>query len=151
MARLSRPLRLLLAVLGVLVFLALCLALARVFTAGTGRTVAVDIVRAQVRGDRRDVLRRLDGCDRAACRAEALRSLARLRRPGAFQVLNVDSALRVGLGGSHGPVRVAWRVDSRLPIVQCVQVRRTGSVLTGFQLRVERLPAPINRESNCPR
>ena len=151
MARLSRPLRLLLAAVGVLVFLVLCLALARVFTADTGRTVAVEIVRAEVRGDRRDVLRRLDGCDRAACRAEALRSLARLHQAGRFQVLNVDSALHAGLGGAHGPVRVAWRVDTRLPVVQCVGVRRTGSILTGFQLRVERLPAPINRESNCPR
>ena len=146
----SRPARLLLAALGVLVFLAISLVLARALSAGTGRTVAVDILRAQVHGDRGEVLRRLDGCHRSACRAEALRSVQRLHSQGTFQVLNVDSKLHPGLGGDHGPVRVAWRVDSHLPIVQCVRVRRTGSVIAGFHLRVERLPAPINRESNCP-
>lgn len=147
----SRRARLLLAALGLVVFLLISLVLARALTAGTGRSVAVDILRAQVHGDRGEVLRRLDGCRRAGCREEALRSVRRLRSPGVFQVLNVDSKLHPGLGGAQGPVRVAWRVDSHLPIVQCVRVRRTGSVLAGFHLRVERLPAPINRESNCPR
>lgn len=146
----SRPARLLLAALGVLVFLVISLVLARALTAGTGRSVAVDILRAQAHGDRAGVLRRLDGCHRSACRTEALRSVQRLRSPGTFQVLRVDSDLHPGLGGAHGPVRVAWRVDTHLPIVQCVSVRRTGSVLAGFHLRVERLPAPINREANCP-
>ena len=114
---------------------------ARADAPGTGTHVAVDILRAQVHGDRGEVLRRLDGCRRSACRAEALRSRARLRSPGTFQVLNVDSKLHPGWA-APGPVRVAWRVDSHLPIVQCVRVRRTGSVIAASTCAWSACPPP---------
>jgi hypothetical protein len=146
-----RPLRIALIVVGVLVFLVICAGLARIFTAGGGqRGAVVALVRAQAAGDRAEVLRRLNGCTRAACRAEALRQVARLRRPGRFEVLNLHSSLVAGLGGGTGTVRIAWRADATLPVVQCIAVRRTGSVLEGFRIRLERLPPPIGREASCP-
>jgi hypothetical protein len=145
----SRPARILLLAAVALAFAAISFALARVLTAGGGRGPVVALVRAQARGARGEVLRRLDGCARPGCRAEAVRSVRALRRPGRFQVLAVSSSLHAGLGGGHGTVRIAWRVGARLPVVQCVPVRRTGSVLSGFRLRLERLPAPISREGAC--
>jgi len=147
----SRPLRIALIVAGVLVFAVISAGLARVFSAGGGqRGPVVALVRAQAAGDRAEVLRRLNGCLQAACRAEALRQVARLQRPGRFEVLNLHSSLHAGLGAGHGTVRIAWRVDEELPIVQCIAVRRTGSLLKGFRIRLERLPPPIGREASCP-
>jgi len=34
-------------------------------------------------------------------------------------------------------------------VVQCVRVRRTGSVLEGFGVRVLALSDPIGRETSC--
>ena len=146
----SRPLRISLIVLGVLLFLVISAALARVFTAGGGqRGAVVALVRAQAAGDGAQVLRRLNGCTQPACRAEALRQVARLRRPGRFEVLNLHSSLVAGVGAGHGTVRIAWRADATLPVVQCIAVRRTGSLFKGFQIRLERLPPPIGREASC--
>jgi hypothetical protein len=145
----SRPPRLALAAVLLVAFAAASFGGARVLTSAGGRAAAIGILRAQARGDRAEVLRRLDGCRSSACRAEALRSVARLRRRGRFQVLTASSSLHPGLGAAAGTVRVAWRVDEALPTVQCVAVRRTGSVLAGFRVRVDRLPPPIGREASC--
>jgi hypothetical protein len=46
---------------------------------------------------------------------------------------------------------VAWTViDRGLPVVQCVEVQRTGTVLAGRAIRLRRLSAPIDRQGTCP-
>ena len=49
-----------------------------------------------------------------------------------------------------GPTRVAWTIVNRqLPVVQCVEVQRTGSVLTGRGISLRRLSVPIDSTGSC--
>jgi hypothetical protein len=133
-------------------FLLVTLLVARwLTTEGRERHAVTDLLRDQARGDAAAMLARLDGCPRdAACAALARRNAARLRRPGEIEVLAYESETAYALGPAIGPTRVAWRVRGRgLPVVQCVEVRRNGSVLAGRSVTLRRLSAPIGRESPC--
>jgi hypothetical protein len=115
----SRPLRLTLIALGVLAFLAVSAAVARLQGAsGAERHAAIEIVKAHAPAGRFSVLR-FDG-------------------PG------------FAFGGRAGTARVVWRVDERLPVVQCVALRRSGGLLRGFRVRAVGLSAPIPRQAPCP-
>jgi hypothetical protein len=142
--------RLVLIVPAVLVFLAIAFALARYLTTENAERDAVyALLQAQARGDVRGMLARLDGCD-AGCRDQVARNARRLARPGEVRILAYDSATAYALGSASGPTRVAWTiVERQLPVVQCVQVRRTGSVLTGRTINLRRLSAPIDRQGSC--
>ncbi|MEA2254287.1 MAG: hypothetical protein QOG35_332 [Solirubrobacteraceae bacterium] len=142
--------RLALIVPAVVVFLAISFALARYLTTENAERDAVyALLQAQGRGDVRGMLARLDGCD-AGCRAAVTRNARRLARPGAVRILAYSSGTAYALGSASGPTRVAWTIIGRqLPVVQCVQVRRTGSVLTGRTINLRRLSAPIDRQGSC--
>lgn len=141
---------LLLALCGALLFLAASLLVARVVSAGADeRGAAVAVVKAQARGDDRAVLAQLATCARRpACAARMRRMVARLRRPGSIDVLNVRSP-PFALGARTGTTRVAWRAGVGLPLVQCVTARRTGNPLSGYDIRLVALSAPIGREASC--
>lgn len=141
---------LLAALLGGALFLAASFVAARVLSAGSDeRGVAVAVIKAQARGDAQAVLSLLEGCRRRpACAARVRRTVARLRRPGRIDVLNVRSP-PFALGARTGTTRVAWKTQGRLPVVQCVTARRTGDPLAGYEVRVLALSAPIGRESAC--
>ncbi len=51
--------------------------------------------------------------------------------------------------GATGQTRVAWTVIGKLPVVQCVEVRRTGNFLTGITVTLLSLSAPIPNEADC--
>ena len=133
-------------------FLALSVLVARYLSTETDeRTAVISLVSAEARGDARGMLDRLDGC-RAdpACRAQTQRNAARLRRPGAVKVFAYQSDTAYALGAASGPTRIAWGVVGHgLPVVQCVRVRREGNALTGRRVTLQRLSAPIGRESSC--
>src|SRR5947208_3416430 len=95
----------------------------------------------------------LDGCVRSpSCRAQVEANAARLRRAGNVKILAYDSKTAYTLGAAEGLTRVAWTViDNGLPVVQCVDVRRGGNVLTGRTVTLRRLSAPIGRQSPCGR
>ena len=67
-----------------------------------------------------------------------------------MKILAYDSKTAYTLGAAEGLTRVAWTViDNGLPVVQCVDVRRGGNVLTGRTVTLRRLSAPIGRQSPC--
>jgi hypothetical protein len=137
---------------GVLAFLAISLLLARYLnTESEERGAVFALLQAQARGDAHGMLDRLDGCAEQPAYAAAARSNAqRLKRPGEVKILAYDSKTAYALGNKRGPTRVAWTViDRGLPIVQCVDVERTGTVLAGRAIRLRRLSPPIDRQGSC--
>ena len=141
-----------LAVVGVLVFLAISLLLARYLnTESEERGAVFALLQAQARGDARAMLRHLDGCSQdPGCVRTTRANATRLKRPGDVKILAYDSKTAYALGSASGPTRVAWTViDRGLPVVQCVAVDRTGTVLTGRAIRLRRLSPPIDRQGTC--
>ena len=145
----SRRTKLLIAV-GVVLFLGISFVLARYLTTENRERDAVyALLQDQARGDVDAMLRRLDDCD-ARCRAAAEANARRLARPGEVKILAYTSSTGYALGGATGPTRVAWTIVNRqLPVVQCVVVRREGSVLAGHSITLLRVSRPIGRESSC--
>jgi len=135
---------------GAVVFVGLSLLLARYLsTENRERDAVYALLRDQARGDARGMLSRLDGCD-ARCRASVEADARRLARPGEVKILAYNSSTAYALGSATGPTRVAWTIIGRqLPVVQCVEVERTGSVLTGRGINLRRLSAPIDRQGSC--
>ena len=141
-----------LAVIGVLAFLAVSLLLARYLnTEGQERGAVFALLQAQARGDARAMLARLDGCAKEPrCAATTRSNARRLERPGEVKILAYDSKTAYALGSARGPTRVAWTViDRGLPVVQCVDVQRAGTVLAGRAIRLRRLSPPIDRQGSC--
>ena len=133
----------------IVVFLALSALLARWLQAdGAERAQVERLLTAQARGDAAGMTRELDGCD-AACRADLARLARRLRRPGELEIVRYDSSTARSLGAATGATRVVWQLPGRLPTVQCVEVRRTGDPLSGPEVELLGLGAPIDREAAC--
>ena len=146
----SRRRKVLLAAVGVVVFLGVSLLLARYLsTENTERDAVYALLRDQARGDAKAMLARLDACD-ARCRANVEADARKLARPGEVKILAYTSSTSYALGAAEGPTRVAWTIVNRqLPVVQCVQVQRTGNVLAGRGINLRRLSVPIDRQSSC--
>ncbi|MGZ6695575.1 MAG: hypothetical protein ACXVFN_15245 [Solirubrobacteraceae bacterium] len=142
--------RLLLIGLGVVVFLAISLALARYLTAENRERDAIyALLVDQARGDARGVLARLDGCD-ARCAATVTAAARRLKRPGKPKILAFQSDTAYALGAASGTTRVAWTIVNRqLPVVQCVRVQRTGNALFGRKVLLRSISAPKGGEASC--
>jgi hypothetical protein len=141
-----------LAVIAAIVFVAVSLGLARwLTTENQERGDVFGLLEAQARGDARAMLARLEGCrEDRRCTAAVKRNAQRLRRPGEVKILAYDSATSYALGGARGPTRVAWTVvDRGLPVVQCVDVERSGTVLAGRAITLHRLSPPIDRQASC--
>lgn len=110
------------------------------------------LIEAQVRGDASGMLDRLSGCrSRPACVAAVRANVAnpRLRRSGAVKILQLSSSTAYSLTGASGETRLAWTVIGKLPVVQCVGVRRTGNFFTGVSVTLLSLGAPIPNEGDC--
>jgi hypothetical protein len=148
----SRPARIALIAAAILVFAAVTLLVGRVLGASTAaRNEAVDVVKAQARGDADAVVSRISGCrSDPACRARTQAQVRRLRDPRDVRILRVDNVNHLSLGSRTDNVRVVWKSRHRLPTVQCVRVRRSGDPLAGYDIEVLVLGAPIGRESACP-
>ena len=136
--------------IGVVVFVAISFELARYLsTENNERDDVYALLRDQARGDANAMLARLSACD-ARCQATVRSNAQRLARAGMVKILAYNSSTAYALGGATGPTRVAWTIiDRQLPVVQCVQVQRTGNVLTGRGINLLRLSAPIDRTGTC--
>jgi hypothetical protein len=145
----SRRTKLLIAA-GVVLFLGLSFVLARYLTTENRERDAVyALLQDQARGDVDAMLGRMDDCD-ARCRAAAEANARRLARPGDVKILAYTSSTAYALSSETGPTRVAWTIVNRqLPVVQCVEVQRTGNVLTGLAINLRRLSVPIDRQGSC--
>ena len=134
------------------VFLALSVLVARWLTAeSVERDTVYRLLQAQARGDAAAMLAELNGCAAVRrCRADVERNARRLKRRGEVKILAYDSETAYALGEASGPTRVAWTIIGRqLPVVQCVQVQREGSVLSGRTINLRRLSRPISRQASC--
>jgi hypothetical protein len=149
---LRRRSTLLLVVLGVLVFLVISALLARAFSAnGAEQSAITDLVKAEAAGNQAAMVSRIDGCAHSsACRARVAQDAARLKRPGAVSIINLQPSTSFSLAGMTGTARVAWRAGTSLPIVQCVRVRRSGDVISGLHIHLLELSARIKSNSACP-
>ena len=148
----SRPARIGLVALGVLVFLALSAMLARWLGAATAeRNEATEVIKLQARGDARGVVQKIEGCRLdPACVARITRQVQRLRTPGRVRIVRVEDVAGLALGSRTDTARIVWKAGTRLPTVQCVRVRRSGNPISGYQVDVLALGAPIGREASCP-
>ncbi len=116
------------------------------------RARVVDLLRAQMRGDAAEMLRRLEDCADPAC-ADVVRDNARrLRRDAELKVALYQSQTAHALRSRTTYTRVVWFPAGREAetTVQCVLVRRDGNVFAGMTVSLLRVTAPIGRESSCP-
>ena len=143
-----RPAILIVAGIGIFVFLGLSFLLARGLTgASAERGKVLDLLEAQARGDARAVLAQLPACNaEPACAQVTDARTAELRRPGQVQILNFEPSTRLSLTRRVGSARVAWRAGTSLPVVQCVRVRREGP-LTGSGVTLLAVSNPIGLEA----
>jgi hypothetical protein len=135
----------------VFVFLGLSFLLARGLGGSSAeRAKVLALVRDEAAGRPDAVVERLPACAREpACARTTRERAARLRRPGAVQILSYTPSTRLALTRKTGTARVAWRAGTSLPVVQCVRVRREGP-LTGGSVELLAISAPIARDGSCP-
>jgi len=135
----------------VLLFVAISVELARFLSVeNVEHNDAELLIQAQARGDVNGMLKLLHGCrERPACVANVQANASRLRRPGAVKILSLKSRTAYSLGASSGKTRLAWTVIGRLPVVQCIEVRRTGNLLAGVSVSLRSLSPPIPNEADC--
>jgi len=134
---------------GVIAFLAVSVVVARwLHTDTVERGAVTELLRAQARGDANAMLRRLE-CPDARCEALVRVNAQRLKAPGELKIALYQSGTSHALKTRTKPTRVVWFTPGKLTTVQCVLVRRTGSMLAGRTVNLLRLSAPIGRESSC--
>jgi hypothetical protein len=143
--------RVLIIAAAVVVFVAISLVLARWLSVENAeRDDVTDLLDAQARGDADAMLDQIEGClGRPACVGAVRANAAKLKDPGDVDIVAYESATSHALGSATGPTRVVWKTPSRLPTVQCVQIRRTGNIITGPSVTVTGLSEPIGREAPC--
>jgi hypothetical protein len=138
-------------VLVMVLFIAISGLLARFLSAeGVERDDIVAVLKAQAAGNVQGMLDDQAGCrKRPSCVATTRVNAANLRRSGAVKILTLTSPTAHTLTSATGQTRVAWTVIGKRPVVQCAQVRRTGSFLTGITVTLVSISAPIPNEADC--
>jgi hypothetical protein len=135
------------------VVLAISVVLARFLTVENAeRNVEAALVQAEAKGSLPGMLDVLSGCRQSpSClaKAKANASNASLHRAGAVKILQVQSKTAYSLFGATGKTRLAWTVLGTPPVVQCVEVRRTGNFLSGIHVQLIEVSAPIDKEGRC--
>ena len=133
----------------VLAFLAVSAILARwLTTENAERDRVTELLQAQARGDAAGMLDELTDCA-GACAERARANAARLRRAGEIQVVAYESGTSHTLTAATGPTRVVWKTADTLTVVQCVEVRRAGNAVTGLDVELLGVSAPIRRTASC--
>lgn len=131
-------------VLGTSVFLA------RGFSAtNSERGKVLSVLEAQAAGDTEEVLRLLPECAAVpACATTVRARTPRLRRAGEVEILQYRASVQLAVTDEEGTARVAWRAGKGDPVVQCVQVRRTGA-LNGARAELISIGPPLDGEASC--
>jgi hypothetical protein len=146
-----RPVHFVLIAVVLFLFLAISALLARWLSVeNVERDDVLAVLVAQAAGNARGMLHELGGCAAAPrCASTVQANAIRLHRSGPVKILSLTSATAYSLGGAAGKTRVAWTVIGRQPVVQCVQVKRSGSFLSGMSVQLESISAPIPGEADC--
>jgi hypothetical protein len=116
------------------------------------RDADLALIQAQARGDVGGMLARLSGCrESPACVASVRANVnnPRLRRAGAVKILSLKSSTSYAATSATGKTRLAWTVIGQLPVVQCIEVRRTGNAVKGITVTLLSLSPPIPNEADC--
>ena len=117
---------------------------------GVERAKALDVARAEARGDVQAVLRLTPTCAKdAACNASTRAFAGKLKRPGAVEVLQYQPSVQMALSDEVGTGRLAWRAGTGLPVVQCIRVRRSNP-LGGGGVELLAVSKPIGNQAPCP-
>jgi hypothetical protein len=148
----SRLARIALVTLAVVAFGVISVLLARLLGASTAaRNDVTELIKLQAHGDAAGVARRIDGCRADPdCTGRIAAQVTRLRTTGRVRIVRIDDVANLSLGSRTDTARVVWKAGTRLPTVQCVRVRRDGNPVSGYDIDVLSLSAPIGRESSCP-
>lgn len=138
--------------LGIVVFVLISGLLARAFSAdGAERSAVTSLVQAEARGNAGTAADHLERCAaNPGCRARLAAITAAIKRPGDVSVLQLETSTSFSLGGTVGTARIAFRVGDSLPIVQCVRVRRAGSVFSGLRVELLAITPPMKGDASCP-
>ncbi len=147
----SRPLRIALIGLGVVLFLVVSALLARYLsTDNAERDADLNLLKAEAAGNAPALIALIRGCASSpACVALERSNAARLRQPGAVKILNLQSATANAPNTTTGKTRIAWTIIGRLPVVQCILVHRSGTALSGLSVTLLGLSAPIANTGEC--
>jgi hypothetical protein len=147
-----RRLYLALIVLGIVVFLVVSALLARAFSVdGAERGAITSLVQAEARGDQAGVVASIRGCAASpACRARIAAEVAPLRQPGAVSIIQIQPSAGFSLGSTLGTARVAWSAGGALPVVQCVQVKHAGNVISGLHVELLAITRRLQTDADCP-
>jgi hypothetical protein len=149
----SRPLRIALITAGVILFLAISGLLTRFLSVENAeREADLALLQSQVTGNFDGTLAKLSGCRQSpSCVAQVKSNTTnpRLLRKGAVKIIELNSDTAYSLTGSTAKTRLAWTVIGKLPVVQCVLVKRTGNFLTGISVRLLSLSTPIANNAGC--
>jgi hypothetical protein len=116
------------------------------------RAADLAFVRAETRGDVEAMLNGISGCradEKCVARVHDLAGNARLHQTGAVKLLQVESETAHSLFGATGKTRLAWTTLDGKPVVQCVVVKRTGNPLTGIDVELLSVSAPIANTGKC--
>ena len=137
---------------GVVLFVAISIGLARVFGAnGAEQSAITALVKAEAAGDQQGMVARIQGCAHSpSCQTRVAENATSLTRPGAITIIQLQPSTSFSLGGMVATARVAWRAGSSLPIVQCVRVARTGDVFGGLKIHLLEISVRIKSDSTCP-
>lgn len=132
-------------------FLILSAMLARFLSAeNVERDDVLSALQAETAGNERALFSQLSGCRAVPdCVSDVKWNATRLRRSGSIKIVSLTSATAYTFTGATGHTRVAWVVLGRLPVVQCLNVKRTGSFFTGISVSLLALSKPIPNEGNC--
>jgi hypothetical protein len=138
-------------VLVLVVFLILSAMLARFLSAeNVERDDVLAALEAETAGREQVLFSKLSGCRVVPdCVSDVKWNATHLRRSGSIKIVSLTSATAYSLGGATGHTRVAWVVIGELPVVQCLNVKRTGSFFTGISVSLLALSKPIPNEGNC--
>jgi len=138
-------------VVGVVLFLAISGALARFLSVENVERDDVEaLLQSQARGEPEAMLAKLSGCSASRSCVATVRANARtLRRGGEPKILSMKSPTAYSLTGATGRTRLAWTVIGAPPVVQCVDVRRSGNAVTGIEIELLALSAPISNGGDC--
>ncbi|MGB9186168.1 MAG: hypothetical protein WCB67_19125 [Solirubrobacteraceae bacterium] len=137
---------------GVVLFLVVSALLARALSVGGAENSAItDLVRAEAGGDRAGVVAAITGCrSDPSCQARAASVSSALRRAGSVQIIEINGTPSFAFGPTLATARVAWLAGGSLPRVQCLRVRSTGNLLTGFSIQLLKVSVRIRSNADCP-
>jgi len=116
------------------------------------RDADLALIEAEAKGDVQGMLAKLSGCRRKPSCVATVEQNARnprLLRAGAVKILSLKSSTSYSPTGATGKTRLAWTVIGKLPVVQWIEVRRSGNFLSGISVTLLSLSAPIPNEADC--